>query len=228
MRLETKKLSKLLKTIDFSSGDLGVYDIKVVVSYICASYQIESNIIRNRRRILEMAEDGQRLMPTRELKTVPYSLDRDKNIYETLCYQEISDWLENNGKDADVENSVRLLLSSFFSSPWAFSATISSVKKEMSSFPEELEEYLRNWIKFEDHIVKDIADILDDPDSYEAEYSTRLVTILDLLYDELYDQKIVLFTNFAETFLAYRIALQKVFQPDEIAFFWSRNVPDGD
>ena len=49
-----------------------------------------------------MAEDGQRLMPTRELKTVPYSLDRDKNIYETLCYQEISDWLENNGKDADV------------------------------------------------------------------------------------------------------------------------------
>ena len=26
-----------------------------------------------------MAEDGQRLMPTRELKTVPYSLDRDKN-----------------------------------------------------------------------------------------------------------------------------------------------------
>lgn len=217
--LGDEKLSKLLKTIDFSSGDLGVYDIKVVVSYICASYQIESNIIRNRRRILEMAEDGQRLMPTRELKTVPYSLDRDKNIYETLCYQEISDWLENNGKDADVENSVRLLLSSFFSSPWAFSATISSVKKEMSSFPEELEEYVRNWIKFEDHIVKDIADILDDPDSYEAEYSTRLVTILDLLYDELYDQKIVLFTNFAETFLAYRIALQKVFQPDEIAFF---------
>ena len=93
------------------------------------------------------------------------------------------------------------------------------MKKEMSSFPEELEEYVRNWIKFEDHIVKDIADILDDPDSYEAEYSTRLVTILDLLYDELYDQKIVLFTNFAETFLAYRIALQKVFQPDEIAFF---------
>ena len=109
--LGDEKLSKLLKTIDFSSGDLGVYDIKVVVSYICASYQIESNIIRNRRRILEMAEDGQRLMPTRELKTVPYSLDRDKNIYETLCYQEISDWLENNGKDADVENRVRLLLS---------------------------------------------------------------------------------------------------------------------
>ena len=88
----------------------------------------------------------------------------------------------------------------------------------MSSFPEELEEYVRNWIKFEDHIVKDIADILDDPDSYAAEYSTRLVTILNLLYDELYDQKIVLFTNFAETFLSYRIALQKVFQPDEIAF----------
>lgn len=100
-------------------------------------------------------------------------------------------------------------------------------EKEMSSFPEELEEYVRNWIKFEDHIVKDIADILDDPDSYEAEYSTRLVTILDLLYDELYDQKIVLFTNFAETFLAYRIALQKFFSRMRL-LFWSRNVPDGD
>ena len=217
--LGDEKLSKLLNAIDFSSDDLGVYDIKVVVSYICASYQIESNIIRNRRRILEMAEDGKRLMPTRELKTVPYRLDRDKNTYETLCYHEVSDWLEKNGKDTDVENIVRLLLSSLFSSPWAFSATIASMKKEVTSLPGELDEDIRNWIKFEDNIVKNITDVLDDPDSYEAEYSTRLVTILDLLYDELYDQKIVLFTNFAETFLAYRRVLQKVFQPDEIAFF---------
>lgn len=217
--LDDGKLSGLLKSIDFASDDLGVYKIKVVVSYICTSYQVESNIIRNRRKILEMAGDGERLMPTRERKTVPYSLDRDKNTYETLCYQEISDWIEANGKNIDIENVVRPLLSSFFSSPWAFSATISKMKKELISLPVELEEDVKSWIRFEDHIVKNITDILDDPDLYEAEYSTRLVTTLNLLYDDLYDQKIVLFTNFAETFSMYRTALQNVFQPDEVAFF---------
>lgn len=216
--LNDNKLSDLLKTIDFASDDLGVYKIKVVVSYICTSYQIESNIIRNRRKILEIAEDGEHLMPSREQKTVPYSLDRDKNTYETLCYQEISDWLEENGKNADAENIVRPVLSSFFSSPWAFSATILKLEKKIS-FPVELKEDIKGWVKFEDNIINDITDILDDPDLYEAEYSTRLVTILNLLYDELYDQKIVLFTNYAETFSVYRTVLQKVFHSEEIAFF---------
>ena len=45
--LDDKKLNLLFDRIDFDSNDLGVYAIKVVLSYICSNYQIESNIIRN-------------------------------------------------------------------------------------------------------------------------------------------------------------------------------------
>lgn len=51
--IDDQKLSDLLKGIDVYSDDMGVYAIKVVISYICGNYQIESNIIRNRRKILE-------------------------------------------------------------------------------------------------------------------------------------------------------------------------------
>ena len=60
--------------------------MKVVISYICSNYQVESNVIRSRRKILEESDDGTRLLPTRELQEVSYALDKDRNTYETICY----------------------------------------------------------------------------------------------------------------------------------------------
>lgn len=51
--LDDDKLNELLQQIKYENDDLGVYTIKVIISYICSNYQIESNIIRNRRKILE-------------------------------------------------------------------------------------------------------------------------------------------------------------------------------
>ena len=90
--LNDEKLSALLEEINYDDADLGVYKIKVILSYICSSYQVESHIIRNRRKILENAEDGSRLLPSRELLTATYTLDKDKNTYEAVCYQLISEW----------------------------------------------------------------------------------------------------------------------------------------
>ena len=53
--LNDEKLSALLEEINYEDDDLGVYKIKVILSYICSSYQVESHIIRNRRKILENA-----------------------------------------------------------------------------------------------------------------------------------------------------------------------------
>ena len=52
--------------------------------------------------------------------------------------------------------------------------------------------------------MEHIEDILNDPDAYADSYSTRLVIILNSLFDEFYDKKVVLFTNYAETFDAYK------------------------
>ena len=48
--------------MDTSKEDFGIYDIQVVVSYICDNFQLERNIIRGRRAILGVYpknEDGE-------------------------------------------------------------------------------------------------------------------------------------------------------------------------
>ncbi|MGX8701610.1 SNF2-related protein [Caproiciproducens sp.] len=217
--LNDDKLTALLNDIRFEDEDLGVYLIKVIISYICSNYQVESNIIRNRRKILEASEDGERLLPTRELSTVTYQLDKDKNTYESVCYQIISDWLTENAGSIDIEGIVRPLLGAFFSSPWAFSFQLKSLKKKGVGLDPDLFSNAENWLHTEDHLLNNISDVLNDPDTYEDDYCTRIVSVMNLLYDELYDKKIVLFTNYKETFEAYRSALGKVFPAEEISFF---------
>lgn len=216
--LDDEKLSALLENIHFDNDDLGVYSIKVIVSYICGNYQIESNIIRNRRKILEESEDDVRLMATRDLVDLEYNLDNDKALYEQLTYNELADWIVKGLERAnlDIEDNVRPLLSSFFSSPWAFLAHLSGFKTT-----DALEENARKWLDNEQYNIDHIAEILNDPDEYEECYSTRLVVVLNALFDEFYDKKVVLFTNYTETFEAYRNAISKAFPAGEVSFFGS-------
>lgn len=215
--LNDSKLVELFEAINYAAEDLGVYQIKVVISYICGNYQVESNIIRNRRKILEVNDDGTRLFPIRQLKEVSYALDKDKNTYEAVCYELISEWVSSAA--LDVDSVVRPILGTFFSSPWAFQAQINQLVQSGIKIDTNLISNAEKWVKTENHTLSIISDVLDDPDTYEPEYCSRIISVLNLLYDELYDQKIVLFTNYTETFSAYRIALEKVFQPEEISFF---------
>lgn len=216
--INDEKLSALLQKVNFCSEDLGVYQIKIIISYICSNYQIESNIIRNRRKILEVSDDGIRLLPARELALFSYALDKDKNTHEAICYQLMLKWLNDNV--FDIETIVKPLLESFFSSPWAFTAQLGALKGKRSiSINNEIITEANQWLLSEEHILRHLPEILDDPDMYDAEYCTRIVTVLNLLFDEYYDKKIVLFTNYAETFVAYKKALEIVFSSEEISFF---------
>lgn len=217
--LNDEKLSTLLEEIDYDDADLGVYKIKVILSYICSSYQVESHIIRNRRKILENVEDGSRLLPSRELLTATYTLDKDKNTYEAVCYQLISEWLTTGNEQIDIEGVIKPLLGAFFSSPWAFAVKLNELKEKGITIGRELISNAQSWLNTENHLLKNITSVLDDPDTYEDEYNTRLVSVLNYLYDELYDKKIVIFTNYKETFMAYKKAFENVFPSEEISFF---------
>ena len=217
--LNDDKLLSLLEAISFDSDDLGVYQIKVVISYICGNYQVESNIIRNRRKILEINDDGTRLLPIRQLKEASYALDKDKNTYEAICYEQISEWVANEASRIDVDAIIRPILGSFFSSPWAFRTQLDKLAQSGIKVDASLISNAEKWVKAEEHILSIVTDVLDDPYTYEAEYCSRLISVLNLLCDELYDKKIVLFTNYLETFSAYRSALEKVFSSEEISFF---------
>ena len=219
--LNDAKLTEMLNQLDFDSEDCSIYQIKVIISYICGNYQIENNIIRNRRRILENDDNGTRLLPVRQLKPLPYQLNKDFNTYEALCYDSLVDWITHNGTSLDIEKTVQPLLTAFFSSPWAFSAKLKEFIKQGLIQNEDLVFNTRNWVKSEEYIIQHIIEILDDPDKYAHEHCSRICSVLNLLYDELYDQKVVLFTNNLETFKAYRSALANAFKEDEISFFGS-------
>ena len=48
--------------VDFYMSVLGLYHFKVAISYLCENYQIEKNIIRNRRDTLEDLPERQILV----------------------------------------------------------------------------------------------------------------------------------------------------------------------
>ena len=224
--LNDQKLTALLEQIDFNAEDCGAYKIKVIISYICSNYQIESHIIRNRRRILEATEEGERLLPTRELRSISYQLDQDRNTYEAVCYDLLSDWITENASQLDIQKTIQPLLSAFFSSPWAFTDLLQQMNKSCVITDEIILENARNWTQQETYSAEHIQNIIDDPDAYPSECCSRLVSVINYLYDEAYDKKVVLFTNYAETFTAYRKALTNLFDADEISFFGAGMPPD--
>lgn len=213
--IDDQKLTELLKKIVVDSDDMGVYAIKVVISYICGNYQIESNIIRNRRKILETNDLDDRMMASRDLVELTYDANTDRNVYEHLIYEDLAKWIMTGLEEGrlKVETDIKPLLSSFFSSSWAFEEHIKKCGFE------EIDDKIENWIESEQYNIDHIVEILEDPDAYYECYASRLVVVLNALFDEYYDKKVVLFTNYEETFEAYKSALSKAFSEEEVSFF---------
>ena len=148
--IDDQKLTELLKKIVVDSDDMGVYAIKVVISYICGNYQIESNIIRNRRKILETNDLDDRMMASRDLVELTYDANTDRNVYEHLIYEDLAKWIMTGLEEGrlKVETDIKPLLSSFFSSSWAFEEHIKKCGFE------EIDDKIENWIESEGAVKK--------------------------------------------------------------------------
>ena len=201
-------LREMYYAADFDSDDMGIERFKVAISYLCETYQIEKNIIRNRR---EMLED----IPERKYEKLPYPLDQDKNFYEYRTYQDLVSWItEHETSEDKFEAIFKPLFGAFFSSPWAFSAAIKDVEVD-NNVPESLLENLRRWTMYEQDIVDSIVDVLDNPD----DYSSRIVKNMYYLDEFVGDNKVVLFTNYQETFDAYKSMLTDFYTEEGFSCF---------
>lgn len=207
--VEDEMLRDMYAAADFDSDDLGIQHFKVAIAYLCETYQIEKNIIRNRR---EMLED----IPERKCEELPYPLDQDKNFYEYRTYQDLVSWItENKISEDEFEGIFKPLFSAFFSSPWAFSAVLKAIDTS-ENVPESLAENLRRWTMYEQDITENIVDVLDNPD----EYSSRIVKTMYYLDEFVGDSKVVLFTNYQETFDAYKSILTDFYTEDGFSCFF--------
>ena len=203
-------LSKILNNIDEECTEKGKAQIHEAVIYVCDNYQLERNILRNRRGLISAD------MAKRDVFDVSYLLDPGKNTYESATYEAIADWVTGQELSSEEFSKYYIhLLEAFFSSPWAFSAELSRQKKEGLIISEVIEAHVAEWLREEDEIIGNIETVLGEP----YNYSNRIVSTIDYIDQEAGNKKVAVFTNYAETFDKYEHVLKLYFGEDRIAVF---------
>lgn len=208
--LEDKTLNKLIAAIDVTEDDLGLDKVKQALAYICENYRVERKVIRNRRQMIAAQ------MANRSLRVVPYTpLSLNENYNEIGAIQNTLAYLMENGKDSETYvTAVAIpLLSSLFSSPWAFEETLHRLKIKNSA----LEDSAATWRRQaeSEHKLVNIA-LDEDPDIIKG----RLMTAMNFIDQEtdIVDNvqcKIVVFTAYNSTLTEF------------VKLFNSRYVPMG-
>lgn len=196
--LEDKALNKLIALIDVTVEDKGLGLVKQALAYICENYRVERRVIRNRRQsIMER-------MAKRALCAVPYiPLSLNENYNEIGAIQNTLAYLSEHGKDNEsyVTEVAIPLLSSLFSSPWAFEETLHELKIGDSILIDSVSAW-KQQAESEHKLVNVALD--EDPDMIKG----RLMTTMNYIDQEtdIVDSdtcKIVVFTAHNATLIAF-------------------------
>lgn len=211
-------LKKMISSIDMEKEDFGLYDMQVIISYVCDNYQIERSIIRGRRAILGVYpkdEDGE--FAERRLEEITYSIGDSVNYYEFEAYRTLKEWIvqnQSNIESVQIEREIQPVLEAFFSSPWAYQARLKEIYGENPSVPENVWKSADRWLEDENDILQNMTEILDDVESHPS----RLINIVSYIEINLLNKKTVVFTDHIETFNIYRKALSEAFGEEVAAF----------
>jgi len=246
--LQDKVLDKLISMIDIDSQDQGLELVKIILAYISKNYEIEKNIIRNRR--LELSNK----MAKRNYTLITYQMmGSEVEFYEVNTYDSLVEYLDEvQNQFVDDQKSVyefkKTFLSAMFSSPWALYGLL---KKRMSyikslalnekqldpdidlisvlpTFEGEEEiigDVLLNcekWMKSSETELKNLDYFEANPDQIKG----RLLHALDYIDQNLFDKKIVLFTQWPETAKKMEEILIKKFSQKAVAGFYKGKASD--
>ncbi len=212
-----KKLNEMVQNVDMSKDDFGAYDIQVIISYICDYFQIERNIIRGRRAILGVyPKDSEGEFAERKLSDISYAIDEEENFYEYDAYMQLKSWIMSMDEKLTedfIKNIVQPILESFFSSPWAYVNSLNE-KSKIIKISENVIKSAQRWLEDEDEAIENIANILDDVNSHPS----RLIKLISYIDENLFGEKIVLFTDHIETFEKYYEVLYDAFGEEVTGF----------
>ena len=210
-------LDKLLGQIGEECTQSGKSMFQEAIIYICDNYQLERNILRNRRRLLASE------MAARDVYSIEYQMDSDKNTYETAAYEALVDWVTGQKPSAEEFSRCYIpLLEAFFSSSWVFFEELQHQKRRGLAINDDIERFARDWKDEEDKLLQNIEDVLSEP----YNYSNRIVSTIDYIDQETVSEKVVLFTNYEKTFEKYAFVLQSYFGEDSVALFCKKMESD--
>lgn len=197
--LEDPRLNKMVEKLH--TLDHKIEQLQTIISYICENYRLERRVIRNRRGAITTT------MPKRTLEELHYIPCTSDDLYdENLAIETTMRYLSELEEDDDkfVTHIAQPLLSSLFSSPWAFEAMVGRLRITDSN----LATCAQRWKMQAIQEIKQIDYILDEePDAIHS----RIMRVIDYIEQEtdVYDSgfKIVIFTSFTETLHVLKEAL---------------------
>lgn len=213
--LNDNRYNTILKKITIEGKNYSIARIKAILVYVSERYQIDQNVVRNRRRLLKDK------IAKRELITVEHNIDGidcvyERNVYNLLCENLNAIALDINA----VERDVIPLLQSFFSSAHAFISQIDKLS-DRYHFDERLYSAIDSWLKIENEIISDFITSMD-----ETPHVSRVCEVIDLLNERIGRDKVVLFTDFDETLQLYRECLEQYFGEECVAVYSDKMNPD--
>lgn len=208
--INDEALSRIISEIEIEKDNYGRIKMQEAFLYICGNYQLEKNIIRNRRRYLSAD------LAKRTVQGISYELDPMKNIYEYATYDAIVDWIVSQNVTVEqFKKSFIPLLLAFFSSSWAFEAELENQAADGLKIDESVGENANRWLAAEEDVLLHLDEVLAEP----YKYSSRIINIIDFVDQEISGQKVVLFTNYERTFEKYSIVLKEYFGENRLAIF---------
>lgn len=211
-------LKKMISSIDTGKEDFGLYDMQVIISYVCDNYQIERSIIRGRRAILGVyPKDEVGEFAERRLEEITYSIGDSVNYYEFEAYRTLKEWIvqnQGNIEAVQIERELQPVLEAFFSSPWAYKARLKEIYGENPFVPENVWKSADRWVEDENDLLQNMTEILDDVELYPS----RLVNVVSYIETNLLNKKTVVFTDHIETFDVYHKVLYEAFGEEVAAF----------
>lgn len=217
--LNDNAINEMLARINYEGEDFGIHDIQVVVSYVCENYQIENCIIRGRRMLLGIyPEDPDGQFAKRTSEKIEEIIDEKSNYYEFEAYNALLNWIhsnENIKNEEYVDETIKPILSSFFSSPWAYYEQLTQISKKGIDIDHNVIKTAKRWIDDEDECVTCLEEILDG----EKDHTSKLIKIVDYIDNLPSGQKVVIFTDFKETFEKFYDVLSEYYGEDYVSAF---------
>lgn len=209
-------LNKLISEIDMNDNDKGLKTVRIILAYISNTYEIEKNIIRNRR--MEIKDRFSK----RTKNIVNYRMyDSLDGFYEEETYSTLIEYLKCRfeGEQIDID-LVKDLYGRMLSSPWALEGIlkelINSNKNDNSlKLLKELQSFNELWLNAN---LEELGN-MEYYEGYPDEIKGRLLLAMDILDEEYYDKKVVVFTKFTETALEFSKYLKKKIGESSVELF---------